>query len=295
MTSYWASLSEAGMYQNPISNAFTSGATTLNAELGLNIANLDQSLHVRPNSGQCGSDTVLDGRFDEDRVEVAVLQTSSYHEDFSRKMHNGVPYFSWPAGCVVLSTLGGPGSLVVASDRVYWSGRSEAALKAMIDAGQHASPTLADRPEYQLLAQEFVDLQVFSAYAEVHADPLWFEPLRELAENEYGRNAPGVVQDQGYLKPYSGFAVGVGRNEEGAYAVLIFLHATEQDAAANASILRTRVDSGTRYRGRPWSDTITRSEIDVEGTVTRARFWGPEPRFLLQAWSDLDSLFVSRP
>jgi hypothetical protein len=165
----------------------------------------------------------------------------------------------------------------------------------VIDASKRQVPTLADEPKYQLLAQELFDLRVFSAYAEVHADPLWFEPLRELAESEYGRNAPGVVQAQGYLRPYSGFGVGVGYDQDGLFAVLLLIHDNEQDAAENAITLQTRVDSGTRYRGRPWSDTIKRSEIEADGIITRAKFWGPDPRFLLQAWYDLDSLFVSKP
>ena len=295
MNAYWAALSEGGMYSNPISGAFTTGAATLNEELGLNIANLDQSLHVRPHGSQCGSETVLWGRFDENRVETAILRTSSYFDDVTQKAHNGVAYFSWPGRCVVLSSLGGPGSLVLDNDLVYWSGSSEAALQAMIHAKQGMSPSLADRAEYQLLAEEFASLGIFTAYAQVHADPLWFEPLRELAEVEYGRNAPNTVQVQGYLRPYGGFAVGVGHGEEGTYSVLLFLHANEEDAIANADLLQSRVDSGTRYRGRPWSDTIDRSEIEVDGTVLRARFWGPDPKFLLQAWADLDSLFVSKP
>jgi hypothetical protein len=184
----------------------------------------------------------------------------------------------------------------VADDRiVYWTSDSTAAIEGMIDASTGAAPSLTSQMEYQLLAQSFEELGVFSAYAQVHSNPLWFEPLRELAENEYGRNAPNTVQSQGYLRPYVSLAIGAGHDGNGTYAVLIYLHTNAEDAAINASILQERLDTGTRYRGAPWSDTVTRNEIRVDGTAVQAKLWTANPQFLVQAYSNLESLFVSKP
>jgi DNA-binding CsgD family transcriptional regulator len=295
LIAYWGALSAAGMQQNPISANFTNSAATFNAEVGLNIANLDASLHLGPEEGECGGAHVFAGRFDTGRIDSTLRQSASFRDAVKKLTHAGVGYFWWHNGCSSNGALGGPGQMVISDDLVYWSSQSSADTVSMIEASGGMTASLPELQPYQLIAQAFAETGVFSAYVQVHSDPLWFEPARELAEGEYGRNGPNVVEAQGYLRPYTGFAVGVGRDAEGTYAVLVFLHSNAEDAATNARILEARVDSGTRYRGRPWSDTITRRDITVDGTVLQARLWAADPGFLLQAWRDLDSLFVSRP
>ena len=306
IVTYWATLSEAGMYSHPMSGNFSNSAEDWNLELGLNLTNMDQSVSWTTIPAACGGRSVVRGRFNEAEIDTALRQTSSFRDALTRDVYNGVPYFAWHEDCGVPGAGQRPGfaegpwpnspaRFVAGSQVVYWTSDSTAVIEGMIDATLGAVPSLAILPQYQLLAQAFAETGVFSAYVEVHSDVLWFEPARLLAEGEYGRNGPNVVEAQGYLRPYTGLAIGVGRDKDETYAVLVFLHATEHDAATNVAILQTRVDSGTRYRGRPWSDTITRSEITAKGAVLQAKFWATDPRFLLQAWLDLDSLFMSRP
>jgi hypothetical protein len=90
--------------------------------------------------------------------------------------------------------------------------------------------------------------------------------------------------------------MGVGSDGNESYATLVFVHASEEEATLNSRILQTKIDSEVSYQsGRPWSETIARSEIEVKGTLVQAKLWIADPLFLLRAWTNIDGLFMSRP
>jgi hypothetical protein len=278
ITAHVSVLFNAGMLGSPSFSSFNGSETInqmLDREMDLQIARFDQSLQVRREDDPCGSDAVLLGRYDKARIDSALLQTASFHQDVSAKSHNGVRYYAWPAACYVVRSWGNPGALVLGNDLVYWSARAESALQTMIEANQRTSASLADKTEYQELAQAFADLGVFTAEAEIHPDLRWFEAFRDEGEYLFGGIQEDGVGSQEDMQPYLGFAVGMGRDTDGTYAVLVYLHTSEAEATVNAGILENKLRLGSSYStGEPWHDFLDRHQIEVRATVLQVKLHG---------------------
>jgi DNA-binding CsgD family transcriptional regulator len=282
-----------------------SRAADWNRELGFNVANIDQSLELwseittnRP------PEIVLRGRFDEDRATEAIQTTSSFSEEVREESYAGLTFSSWRddlrTGEAQMAGPGGgpwPGRLggraLVPDDRVvltYWTDR----MRAVIEASTGIRPSLGNVSVYQELAKAFENLGVYSALAYPSRDQAWFEERWLLARGEYGREGM-LVEPSVLLRPYQGFAVGIGHDGSEAYAVLVLLHDDESVAARNANLLQTNVDFGTRMGdGRPWSDIITSSEITTDRGAVRAKFWSSNIALTLDAWRNLESFFWSQ-
>jgi hypothetical protein len=176
---------------------------------------------------------------------------------------------------------------------VFWSHWTEQ-IEAMIDASLSNRLSLADVEDYQLYAGPLEDAGVYAAEIYARRDWPWFERRWTLAENEYSRLGASVEQ-QVYLRPYLGFAIGVGYDGGEPYAVIILLHDDAEIAAQNVPLLQAKVSSEiSLYSRRPWSDAISKSDIRQSGRAVYAKLWMPNPGTIFIAWNNLDSLFTSR-
>jgi hypothetical protein len=167
-------------------------------------------------------------------------------------------------------------------------------MHAIIEASSDLRPSLSSATPYQQLAKAFKDLGVYSAIVYASRNQAAFDRLWSLSRNEYGRGGkpvnPGVL-----LQPYEGLAVGIGHDGSEAYSVMVLLHDDESVADTNGTRLQAKVDSGTRlHDGRPWSDFISKAEIETRGFVVQAKFWSSNPTMIFDAWSNLESLFWSQ-
>jgi hypothetical protein len=150
------------------------------------------------------------------------------------------------------------------------------AVKTMIDANQGKSSTLADIPEYALVAQGLYDLN--SKIAGVIGDG-------DLV-NWYWKNSGGYKGP--LLKNYLSFGSGFGKDEKGEYIALVLVHDNPDDAIKNISLLEQRIDASFRedinfntenltIETKKMSDYIYDKQIYTEGRVLLAKLYTNDP------------------
>jgi hypothetical protein len=174
-----------------------------------------------------------------------------------------------------LDSLGRARPLAV-SDGHLFVGSSVNAVKTMIDANQGKSSTLADIPEYALVAQGLYDLN--SKIAGVIGDG-------DLV-NWYWKNSGGYKGP--LLKNYLSFGSGFGKDEKGEYIALVLVHDNPDDAIKNISLLEQRIDASFRedinfntenltIETKKMSDYIYDKQIYTEGRVLLAKLYTNDP------------------
>ena len=147
------------------------------------------------------------------------------------------------------------------------------------------------RPNFSRSANVFAELNLYSAIIWSGLDQQELGKRRESTEDGYRIDEETAG---GYLEPYTAVAVGMGHDRVDPYSVLVFVHADQEAAAANAVTLRRKLDTGTRLsNGQPWSDYISRSEIVADGTLVYARIWTSTPLLMLDAYYDFESIFLT--
>ena len=93
-----------------------------------------------------------------------------------------------------------------------------------------------------------------------------------------------AVARQVLLRPYEAVASGVGRDADGPYVVLVFVHADDEAAAENVGRLRRIVLEGDSFAAkRPWRDLFDVASIEADGPVVTARL----PANVGRLWLDV--------
>lgn len=148
-------------------------------------------------------------------------------------------------------------------------------IKGMIAAALDEIPALADVEDFRLLGEGLGRLGVYSAM--LSAD------VRGAQE----------VRDEGHcqilLRPYTAFAVGIGRDAAGFFMGLVLVHASEEDAGTNMGRLPTRLNTcWSLYAKRPWGEFFDLEKLDLsrEGRVLLAKVYLRDgcPRSIWARW-----------
>ena len=190
---------------------------------------------------------VLRGTFDTAAVESAVSSEPVWSGLLAIAEHAGVSYYTWGDDLTVdvervtaARPLGQGGRLALDDGYLYWVPWT-AGIEALIDAGAGTVPTLADRP---LLVQAAEILQREQVYSAILTDA----PLIE------GRAVSGLV-----------LGVGGGRDDAGAFWVVVAIHDTAAAAEESAAAFRSVIAEGSVVTNQPWSERVTSFEVTVEG------------------------------
>jgi len=136
---------------------------------------------------------------------------------------------------------------------------------AMVDAAHDATASLADVEAFVLMAEGLDSLGVFGAY---------------LTDNTFGQSVNALMASMGVeqeavervaaetmLAPYCAFAVGIGRDESGAFMGLVLVHASQTQAEDNEERLRRRLSEGTSAAsGKAWSELFSSAQLHIEVT-----------------------------
>ena len=80
------------------------------------------------------------------------------------------------------------------------------------------------------------------------------------------------------LNPYTAYATGVGKDEDGVYTALVLVHDDAIAAEANVNLLRQRISAASTLEfDSPWADEFdaNRTEFRFEGRVLLAKL--PRP------------------
>jgi hypothetical protein len=217
----------------------------LRAELGFDHAAIEAAVSAGEPPEQF---LVLKGAFDDGAVEAAVHSDPVWSDLLTSLEHAGVAYYAWGADMEIdvervtpARPLGRGGRLALDDGYVYWVPWT-AGLESLIDAGAGTVPTLAERP---LMARVAAILQREQVYSAILTDT----PLLE------GRDVSGLV-----------LGVGGGRDEAGAFWVVVAIHDTAAAAEESAAAFRSVITEGSSLAtNQPWSERVASFEVTVEG------------------------------
>jgi peptidoglycan/LPS O-acetylase OafA/YrhL/lysophospholipase L1-like esterase len=147
------------------------------------------------------------------------------------------------------------------------------ALESTLSAAAGGAPSLGDLAEFGVLAEA---LEGSGTYTASLSSGVTAFTVAEQAKRVAGADATPddlvrvrtELEAQPKLRPYRAFAMGSGFDEAGPYTVLVLLHDDADAAAANAPLLRDRMDEATSWvAGRPWAEIIEDAEIETDGRL----------------------------
>ena len=190
---------------------------------------------------------VLEGDFDAAAIDAAVRSDPIWSGLLRTAEHRGVTYYAWGGDfetdltrVTTVRPLGRGGRLALDAGFLYWAPWT-AGIEGLIDAGAGAVPTLADDSRLARAARALAAAGVYSAI-------LTDRPLVEDAA------VSGLV-----------LGIGGGRDEAGAYWVIVAVHDTTAAAQESATAVRSVLSEGTILStGQLWSERVTGLDIEVE-------------------------------
>ncbi len=271
-------------------------------ELGFSILNVDRDAFagIPPRRIR-----IIDGSLDGGDVDRAVRGDPNYRDRLEVAEREGVNYYTWGAEAAAdlarrsaARPVGRGGQLAVVDGRVIWT-FNEAEMVSALDAHAGRSPSLADYEEFRLLV---ASLEAAGAYSAVLSDaPPAAQDVVRLASGRRpaaAAEAQRMLEEAGFLLPYTAFALGAALGEDGLpRAVVVLVHTDESTARENAVRFESIIEEGTSlFTGRPWSDTATVESATANGRVMVARLPTPAPSFFLRLMEVPDSpLLYARP
>jgi hypothetical protein len=272
-----ATLAPLGTYE---ASAFPEIAANWERYLGLAIDDIDQSL----DAGQPGTRVgVAIGRFDRNAM-VALLEQCTECVSPDVIEHAGVAYFDWGEGLggdrrlepPVFDHLGRGGQFQI-DDAYVLRTLTAAAMTASLDARANDASVI-ERDDFRGLAdaldglEAHEDIEILSAtFSDLHLGP---DIVSGLAASGFAPASVKTALTQELLRPYSAYAVGIGRRDAESVALIVLAHDSEADAAENERRLDNRLATTTNIQNQPWSEVFSGWEIERDGTVIIATLEG---------------------
>jgi len=215
------------------------------AQLGVDLAAVSSAVEAGTLPAQF---LVLEGDFDAAAIDAAARADPVWSDLLAIGEHAGVPYFTWGEDfktwlerVTTAHPYGRGGRLALDGGYLYlapWT----AGIEALIDAGVGTVPTLADRAPLRQAAEILQREHVYSAV-------LTDAPLTE------GSDASGLA-----------LGLGGGRDEAGAFWVVVAIHDTAAGAEESAASFRSIITEGASLgSGEPWQERVASFEVSVAG------------------------------
>ncbi len=93
--------------------------------------------------------------------------------------------------------------------------------------------------------------------------------------------------------PYQTIALGIAKDEEGLYALIILVHTDKQTAAKNVNLLQRRIgETNSFFANNNWTFMIPSSSITSHGRVLMAKLYGNIGRKWLGWYVKVDPLVL---
>ena len=227
--------------------------------------------------------TAVIGRYDPDATRDALKNQAEWPawavDAYSTQEYHGVTIHTWGVGYEThiidrlvpphIDSLGRATPLAVSDGRLFNCTDLEY-VKAMIDASQDKTESLADLPEYAEIAVKMSELGVFSLI-------LGDESIVNGNPEEFA-SYPGPL-----LKKFLAFGSAPGTDENGTFMALVLYHKNHEDAQANVSLLQERIDTTKFMAKLPWTEIVTESDIQTEGNLLVAKLYTEQVSFW-DAW-----------
>lgn len=218
------------------------------------------------------------GRFDPQATQDALSYQDEWpawaQDSYVSEDYRGITIHSWGDGMQThlktrlvpphIDMLGRARPLAVSDGYLFYA-PSVSTVKSMIDSSQDETDSLANVPEFALVADGLSDL---GAYAAIIGDESLANGDPEYAESYSGPR----------LKRFVVFGSGTAKDEKGVYVAIALVHENSDDAAENVSLLMERIENTTStLTGKPWTEIITDTQINVEGKVLLVKLYIDEP------------------
>lgn len=138
-------------------------------------------------------------------------------------------------------------------------------IEAMTDASQGRMTSLADNPDFSLMAEALWEMRAYSAF----------------------------LTDQVQSREYLTLATGIGKDEEGVLMTIVLVYDSPEEASSAVPVFEQRIEKGTSvWTGRPWRDLIDSHEVWADGRTLRAILRGQIVPSWLEIVYQWDTLFL---
>lgn len=247
------------------------------------------------------------GRYDTSVIEQAVNRYESEMPRFEQ--YEGIMVIDWGYGGneimlekrlmpPAFDNLGRCRPLGVEDSHIFRAFDTDS-IEAMIDASHGQLTSLADNPDFSLMAEGLSEMGAYSAFLtnqvlDLDRVELMVLELREsLGESVTSEEIiAGVGQ---LLNPYRTYAAGIGQDDEGPFMTIVLVYDSPEEASSDVPVLEQRVEKGTSvWTGEPWRDLIDSDEIWADERTLRARFRGRIVGGWLEIVYQREMLFLRR-
>ena len=253
----------------------------------------------------------IKGDFDLDAIEDALSQ---YDESVSpdTDSYHGVTLYIWSYQVnetfqyerfapPVFDYLGRGTTLAVQEDYIFNIDTPEL-VKTMIDASQGREDSLADNPDFSLMAEALSEMGAYSCFLTDQVMCVDDESLIELMAFQMAGSSDmstaelveqideDVVAAAGgeLLSVFRTFATGIGEDDKGPFMAIVFIYDSPEQASSDVDVFRQYVESGVSlWSGNPWADRVDSLEVWADGRGLQAKIYGDIARY---TWMDIVSM-----
>jgi len=165
----------------------------------------------------------------------------------------------------------------------------------MIDASQRRTASLADNPDYNLMATALADMGAYSVFLSdevLRLDDetligLLFDHPIELYDKkliEEVREAIVAAAAGELLSVFRTYAIGIGQDDESPFMTLVYIYETPQQASSNVDVFKQQIENGgSLWMNKRWQDVVDDMEVWADGRSLRAKLYGD----IVSMWIDI--------
>lgn len=243
------------------------------------------------------------GRYDTSAIRQAVNRYESEMPQFEQ--YEGLTVIDWGYGGneIMLEKLLTPPAFdnlgrcrpLGVEDSYIFRAFDTDSITAMIDASQGRLTSLADNPDFSLMAKALSEM---GAYSALLTDQVIDLDLVELVAAELGGSmtVEEIIAATGQLlSPYRTYATGIGKDEEGALMTIVLVYDSSEEASSDVPVFEQRIENGTSvWTGESWRDRIDSYEIWADGRTLQATLRGEMVRSWLEIANQREMLLLRR-
>jgi hypothetical protein len=230
--------------------------------------------------------SIVKGKFDPEKTQEALAESAKDDPPALETYHENTIY-SWGGDNEVnlgkrleppvYDMLGRGGRFIFQKDYAFRA-NTTSPLKQVLDAQKDIQKSLANIPEFSFIAKELDSHGAMSAYLSNQTQSL--EYIRSLLPGETQSKTEDVDKylAQGpKLLPYQTIGLGIAKDNEGFYGLVILVHADEQTAAKNADLLKQRINETSSFlAGIKWTSVFSNSSITSQDRILTAKLYGAD-------------------
>jgi len=247
--------------------------------IGFGPQDVDQDIQAGPPPATFEA---IKGRFDTPAIKQAVNRYESEMPRFEQ--YEGITVIDWGYGGneIMLGKVLAPPAFdnlgrcrpLGVEDSYIFRAFDTDSIEAMIDASHGQLTSLADNPDFSLMAEALSEMGAYSVFLTDQGQDLDF--LERAAELEESVTPEEIIAGVGQLlSPYRTLATGVGKDDEGPFMTIVLVYDQPEQASSDVAVLKQRIETGTSLStGRPWQDLIDSWEVWADGRSLRARLHG---------------------